>query len=240
MALKVSSVMVGVILVSVIVIVFAIVAINPRDKTGKREPRLHIVADMLKGLWRNKGKALGFIVAAFAFMYALILLSNLLGFLASSKIGGQSTGTSSMLTEGWLRFFGAAVVIYALVAVFLTFVLIFPPSSDNSTGDDELARSRAQIYLTAIAIIFIVPVFALGVYPNLPQQVGGGQVLRVEAIVDSDAVRPYFSNSNIEVYLIDRTSSGLLFLFLDKTKPEQRVMEVSSDLIKSITFSLSP
>jgi hypothetical protein len=144
------------------------------------------------------------------------------------------------LPEGWGRYFLAIVLIYAIPAVYLTLLFITEPNSSREQEDDPLVRTSARIYLIALAIIIIVPVYALGIYPYLPQNIGGGSILRVEALVSSDDLKPHFTNPNIETYLIDRTSNSSLFLLLDKSKQKHRVIEIASGLVKSITYNPTP
>lgn len=97
-----------------------------------------------------------------------------------------------------------------------------------------------MIYFTAIAIGVIPQLYALGVYPGIPQQLGGGQILPVTVITSSAELKLDLNDSNNDVYMIDRASSNTLFLLVSKNQKEYRVIEISSALIESITYLSTP
>jgi hypothetical protein len=155
-------------------------------------------------------------------------------------VGDFPGSSTSLLSGGWLRFFGAIICIYSLVAIYLTFQFVQQSSSEQSDDENPLAKTSSLIYLVTIAIVFIVPTYALGIYPNLPQQIGGGNIMRVEANISSNELNRDFSNTCIEIYLIDRTSNSSLFFLMDTAKQAHKVIEVSSDLIQSVTYKTFP
>jgi len=69
---------------------------------------------------------------------------------------------------------------------------------------------------------------------------GGGKILQVTVITSNQELKPSFADKDIETYLIDRTSSSVLFLLVSKSKPEYHTIEVSSPLIESVTYLAVP
>jgi len=85
-----------------------------------------------------------------------------------------------------------------------------------------------------------MPLYANGIYPNLPQQVGGGQVVKVELIVSDDETKSLMLNPENEIYLIDRTTNNTLFLLVDKSTDKYKVVEIPNASIKSTIYKTSP
>ena len=86
----------------------------------------------------------------------------------------------------------------------------------------------------------IVPLYAYYIYPYLPQQIGGGQVLHVGVVVSSDDLKSRFVLAQNEVYLVDRGPASALFLIINRGTQEHEVLEVSNSLIQSIIYNPSP
>jgi hypothetical protein len=222
-------------------ILIIVICVYPKDKYGVRKPRKHLMGELFESIKQKKLNLVAFLLGLFVFLLAINFIFDLLGFIASNRISTSSASSLPILfPEGWRRYFVAIVLIYGLPAVFLTFFFIIGSSSSPEEEEIPLARTSASIYLTAIAIVIIVPVYALGIYPYLPQHIGGGSMLRVELLVSSDELKPYFADPNVETYLIDRTSNSSLFLLLNKEKQKTRVMEIASGLVKSITYNPTP
>ena len=231
----------------IIIIIGAVKLISPKDTYGVRKPRKLIVGEAFKGVKQKATKFLGTLLAVFVVAFTIIFIFDSLGFITSNKISAPGTSSTAFFTEGLWRYLFAIVLVYTLVAVFVTtFSITQSSSSSRKEGpgsqqeDNPLGRAQAWIYLTALAIIIIVPAYALGIYPYLPQNIGGGSIMRVEALVSSDELKPYFTDPNIETFLIDRTSNSSLFLLLDKSKEKHRIIEIASGLVKSITYNPTP
>ncbi len=188
---------------------------------------------------KEKDTFLASLLAIFLLSLAMFLIPSLLTFITTNQVSTSNSLTPS-LPEGWGQYLFVIAIIYLLIALLLTSLVIFHPSSDTEEDANPLVGTSAWIYLVALAILIIVPTYALGVYPNLPQQIGGGKLLRVEAVVSSDQLKPYFTNDSIETYLIDRTSNSALFLLLNKDKQNPRIIEVATNLIQSITYNFPP
>jgi len=240
--LKRSAVMcAGLLIIAALTYIIIVVVINPKDKDGVKKPRKLIVGKVFEGIKKKTTKFLVSLLTFFVFLLAIQFTFDLLGFIASNKISASSTSsTAFFLSEGWRRYLLAIVLVYAIPAVYLTLLAITGPYSSGEQEDIPLVRTSARIYLIALAIIIIVPVYGLGIYPYLPQNIGGGNMLRVEALVSSDELKPYFTDPNIETYLIDRTSNSSLFLLLNKCNQKHRVVEIASGLVKSITYNPTP
>lgn len=236
--LKNTVVMYGITLFAAIIIFAVVIAVNPKDKHGVRTPRRHMLAKALGKMKQEKLQLLGYLLGGFAIVLAANLILSLLTFIRQGKV--SIVPTSTPLSEGWSRYLGTAIVIYALVAVYLTQLVVFHPSSESEQEDNPTARVSRWIYFVALAVGIIVPVYAFGVYPNLPQQIGGGRVIRVEVITSSEELKPFFADSRIETYLIDHAPRTSLFLLVNKDSQDYRVVEVASSLIQSITYNPFP
>ena len=180
------------------------------------------------------------IIWTLAFIYILSFLVFLLSFFMSR----EPVSIGSFITSfqgGWGRFFLAIAIEYLIAAATLFFFHVFPPSPDDSAmGDTALLRSSSTIYLIAICTVVTVPLYAFNVYAYLPQQIGGGQIIPVSVNISNNAISALVGNPDVETYLIDRTSSSTIFLLENKNGQSYRIIEISQDLIQTVTYSQSP
>jgi hypothetical protein len=237
--LRSTGVLVGILLLSAIILASIIIIINPKDKNGARTSRRQILSEAYKKIRESKGQVFVPLVGAFLFFYALNLLGSLLSFVLSGKVSATIRFTVT-LQGGWAQFFSVVVIIYALIAVYLTFITLYPPSAVVSDDDTALSNTSAFMYFAAMCITITVPVYALRVYPALPQQIGGGQLLQVQVAISDDTVRPQFDGQNVETYLIDRTSNTSIFFLQNNSQPGYKIVEIPNELIQSIVYAQSP
>jgi hypothetical protein len=165
------------------------------------------------------------------------LIPNLLGFIVSNQIGKPiSIPWGNLMADGWWRYFGTMVAIYAMLGTFLMFFILISTSSREDQPPDDVEKTWTWLFLLGLAVWFIIPVYSTGIYPYLPQQIGGGKLLQIEAVIVNDELKTYFTDSTIETYLIDRTSNSTLFLLTTKDKQTSKVFEVASSSIQSIIY----
>lgn len=223
---------------SVLLVVAVFILINPKDKDGNRRTRRQILKEAYQKMKETKGKIFIPLLGAFALFYLLNLSSSLLSFYVSGKLSTASK-TTFTFPNGWTQLFNSIVIIYLFVAVYLTFIALYPPStSDNESS--TMSNSSASIYLIALSIIIIVPVYILRVYPALPQQIGGGQLIKVHIAISDNSIEPKFSNPEINTYLIDRTSNTSFFMLQKNDETEYKIVEIQNGIIQSIVYAQSP
>jgi hypothetical protein len=233
-----ASIGIGFLVALIIVLIW--IAIDPKDMHGIRTTRRQALAER----FRNARRLIGGFFFIFVFMLILVITSSLLDFIRFNKVTELSSrGTQPILqTGGWFQFFLTIVIIYIAVASVLIYRFFLPPRSTPSSEDKggKVALNPWMIYFIAIAIGVIPQLYALGVYPSIPQQLGGGQILPVTVITSSDELKLDLTDPNNDVYMIDRASSNTLFLLVSKNQKEYRVIEISSSLIESITYLSTP
>jgi len=229
----------GIVLFATLIIVLIWIAIDPKDMHGVRTTRRQALLER----FRQPRRLISVFFLLFVFMYILVITSSLLDFIRLNKVTDLSSrGAQPLLqTGGWFQFFLAIIIIYIAVASVLIFRFFVPPR--NTASSEDKGSNVAfpwTIYFTAIAIAVIPQLYALGVYPSIPQQLGGGQILLVSVITSSDELKLDLADPNNDIYLIDRASSNTLFLLVSKNQKEHRVIEISSSLIESITYLSTP
>jgi hypothetical protein len=92
-----------------------------------------------------------------------------------------------------------------------------------------------MIYLLALAI----PVYSLGVYPYLPQRIGGGGIIAVQVVTPLKMLCKQFADPSMRTYLVDRTSSSLIFQLVKEQESQLKenvIMEVANSQIQSIVY----
>jgi hypothetical protein len=222
-----------------LILTVAIIIINPKDKEGSRRTRRQIIKEAFQKIRESKGQVFTPFIGIFIFMYLLNLLVSLLSFYLAGKFSTTIKSTFA-LQAGWSSLFGTIVMIYALIAVYLTFIVLYPPSSVSSEDDTPLAITSSFIYLASVCVLLIVPLYAIRVYPVLPQQIGGGQLLRVDAVISDKTIASQFEEPDVEIYLIDRTSNTSFFVLQGTSQSEYKIVEIQNGLIQSITYNGSP
>lgn len=235
--LRSTSILFGIIIFVVLLVVTVFIIINPKDKDGTRKTRRQILSEAYKKIKETKGKDFASLIGAFILFY----LFNLSGSLVSFYLAGTVSTTSKVgftLPNGWAQLFNAIVIIYAFIGIYLTFIALYPPV----TTDDDTALSTPSsfIYLISFCIILIVPLYAFRVYPALPQQIGGGQLQKVQVVISNKSIESQFSDPNIETYLIDKTTNTSFFMLQNITNKEYRIVEMQNGLIQSIIYAHSP
>ncbi len=233
----------GLIVISLLILVLiAMLIINPKTE-GKRVSR----KELLKGFFSNAKEVgispiLDFIGILFLFTVLYPMITSLIVFLTTNKISAGSTGTLSFsidFSSVYFRFLVAVLLCY--LGISITFVSIIYQGkvvgSKSGSAPRLLDRVMSWSYLVAIIIAFLVPIYTYGVYPLIPQQVGGGKPVNVAIIANDPGIQKQLQQPDCQPYLIDRTSSSVLVLCINNTSKTYEVIEVQLTKIDMITFS---
>ena len=237
--LTTSTMFFGAVLLVVAVLCAVIIVINPKDRYGSREPRRVLIRRMVGDLRNNW---LTLLVGLFVIALVMWTVMSLSSFFVVERADGILGGYSPLLS-GWFRFLLGIVTIYLAFGTVLVMILMPHRRSVSKDKDDvqedPMSGSPAVLWAAAMAVSLILPIYALGIYPALLQQIGGGQVLRVEVAVSSDALKPTLEADQNELYMVDRAPGTTMFLIVNNDTQETSVMEVSNSLIESITYNPS-
>jgi hypothetical protein len=231
-------------LVVVLILLAVIIVFNPKNRNGTQSSRKEILREAVGWITKpqNIGEVLLRLSTIFLFILAWNLMISLVGFIGSNEIVAASSSGTLRLAPGWDRFFVAALILYIPSAIYLLFITKTPGDSSNldEPEKDPTRKYAAQLYLSAFIIGIVVPLYSLGIYPTLPQQMGGGRMVPVEVITSSEKLDQSFSVSIVDVYLLDRSSSRSLFLLVNKQKQSHLIMEIADSQIQSITYKSFP
>jgi len=115
---------------------------------------------------------------------------------------------------GIIRFIFSAILVYIFISVILFTVLFFRASDTNHSGSKSFIRSRF-IYLLIYVLIIVLPLYTFGVYPHLPQQIGGGKLQQVEIKTDINDFQIETSKPNISTFLVNRSENTTILLVVD-------------------------
>jgi hypothetical protein len=236
------SILLTILLVLCVTLLMAVIlVINPKNRSGVREPRKKVLTDALRQM-RDRRSGLTSLLVVCLTIFAASVLPSLLLFMAVGKVGiGIGTPATGLLTEGWQRYRDCIIVIYMCIAVFMVLRFLLPLTPAPPPDEGPLVRTSARVVLfLSFALVLVVSVYAAGVYPGLPQHLGGGQLLRVQVMVSSDQLRLLLSDPAVETYLVDRTSSGSIILLLCRGQQRLRILEVAQEAIEAIVYTPSP
>ena len=239
----VSATFLAIIIFIVVLVIFIVILINPKDKNGDRKSRKQQVKEIFFDIKKNVFKILGGVLVLLVFMFVYFMSASLLSFLATNNFNSASKSTD-VLSGGWGRYLGGISLVYILVTTYLLGIIIIPNKSTKDEADllsnNPMTPISSRIYFVAIAIIVIMPLYANGIYPNLPQQVGGGQVVKVELKISDDEIKSFVLNPENEIYLIDRTNNSTLFLLINNLTEKYQVAEIPNSSIQTIIYKTSP
>ncbi len=235
-----SILLLAVIFFSVFLVILIFIFINPKDKNGIKKPRSQQLREIFTGTKEEAKKTIYGILIIFCFIYIFLLIGNLLNFLSTNNIYGVSK-TSGLFAGGWGRYLGGISLVYILITTYVM-AIIMPNKTRKDDFDllssNPLTPISSKIYIVALAIIIIMPLYAYGIYPILPQQVGGGQVVRVEISTSDGDIKPLIIKRSTEIYMVDKANNNMLFLLIDKNTKKYQVVELPNDSISSIFYNI--
>jgi hypothetical protein len=226
-----------------------VIILNPKEKDGSRSSRKEKLRKLFAALTNdvNYKKIIGNLLIVFIGLDAVFLLSSIMKLLRTGEITSNIT-TKLYFQMGWSRFFIAIVIVYTFIAILLLIMSSTARQPTNEEGGDNEKESSKNIvsqYFSWIYVLFptvatIISVYAFGVYPYLPQQIGGGRLIPVEVSSISEDIKATFITQTNDVYLIDRAPSSSLFLVVDQITDKYKIVEVPNNLIESVVFYESP
>lgn len=162
---------------------------------------------------------------------------------------------------GWLRFFFGSLALQTGFFITYTIVLYFRKRSTNqsTTTDDSdhtsvlgglgtavFSRFRASSYGLLLLVGIFLPLYALFIYPSLPQQFGGGSgipvvIIPVESNNSDDGLAACLSH--YETFLVDRTSDTFILLLEEdsiyRSEPLTQSIEVTTTVSATSAYTLS-
>jgi hypothetical protein len=146
-----------------------------------------------------------------------------------------SVGRSGLY--GGFMFSVAVTLVYFLALVLLVRATVIKRARRSTAGDSEGVVEPFFDWVAGIAfgLLLLVPVYALAVYPSIPQHLGGGTPvpIRIELSQGSSD----YALRGADVYLIDRTSDGALFLLVVKHDGKtKRVLEIPGSRVQVLEY----
>lgn len=228
------------VLAIIIVVILGFVLVNPKDKDGARKSRRENISDIFTSIKANFGKFMIYSLVIFLGVYIWLLIPSVIQLISTGNIDSTSATSSGSLQGGWARYFSGIVLVYLFIALFILSIVLVPGDKEKADDSNPIALTTGIIYLLAMAIIFIVPLYSTGIYPHIPQQIGGGQMIPIEMSSSSVNINAMFSEQGNETFLVDRAPNNTLFLIRDKSSNKYKVIEISNNLIDTIVFYKSP
>lgn len=157
--------------------------------------------------------------------------------------GGANTPYDSLpfLPSGpWWRYFFGMVLTFILIAIFVTYLRFFNTKASPRPSANPLNRIGSFVALAALLTFIVVPAYAMGIYPALPQQIGGGNPIKVTITTSNADLKQQFADPNIDTYLVDRTSSSTLLVLASKSTKTEVALEAANDQVETITYLRTP
>jgi hypothetical protein len=230
---------IGLIVVSIIIIILLIVfVINPKkdNKHVTRKERLQeFKADIKKRGFKSILDLLG--ILAF-FFFVLPIVSSFITFLTSNATSTGNSTTSIDFSSVYFRFILAVLACYIVLSLFFIGIIyqgkVMYSGSSNSVPPRLLNKVAGWIYLITFIVVLLLPIYSFGIYPLIPQQIGGGTAIPIEIMMNDSNLQNRLQPPLCQPYIIDRTSSAVLVVCVDVNS--YSVVEVQLDQVKSIIF----
>jgi hypothetical protein len=215
----------------IFLVVVVLLVINPaadENATSYREWLFRRATSLTT--WKGVLLVLSGTLVAFAILNVAM---GLIHFLTTNEVTFASDSSGRLLSPPVVRFTGAVFGLYGAAGAVLVYVRLVA-SGEKEFGGDPTRQQAGLVLWVAILIAIVLPLYALGVYPSIPQQVGGGMVVQVEVLTSKEDVSAWLGVPSADVYLIDRTSNSALFLVVDRHS--RRVVEVANSELQAITY----
>ncbi len=233
---------------TLIIVVLAFGPTVVRIITGRLRTLNDVKGEILKVLpnWKRVLWALIGLAGIYAMLIVLTTLQSLIDFVAANRLsfGFQTSGSgSSDLAVGWGRFIIAAFVLYALIAILLVqFSMTSSQPAQNTGGDTTATKGQyfteyASIVVISTFLVLVIPMYSIGIYPYLPQQIGGGGLVRADVFTSSPVLNAEMRHSARESFIVDRTSAGaVLVMVVDTKQGNYRIFEIPSSQVVGIDY----
>ena len=222
-----------IVVASILAVIFvAVIVINPKTGEGKKIVRREWFKEIIR--WSVKSLITRNVLL---FIFALIFIGEIGGLI--DFIGKSRTQTNISFSNAWWRFFAASVLIYTFITAFVILIIRLPRSEEQRIDPSRRPIGKSASLLMAALIVswIVLPVYALGVYPLLPQQVGGGQVVPIEITSTDPDVNQMISTTSVNLYLVDRTSDSVILLAINKKSQDFTLVEVPKSQLNSIKYT---
>lgn len=228
----------GLLVAAVLTIGILVILANPQKKDSPHVSRRQGFREWFQFLRKSGWTGLQSLAGALAFLLFLQLLASAMSFWMTGAIQTRSMLASS-LEAGWNEYFFAIALVYSIATAYLCFVSLFSVSYDLGSALPFISFT-SYAYLVAAAILIGIPIYALKIYPYLPQQVGGGQPIPVQIIANSGSGSTASLFNSMSTYLIDRTDSSYIFLVRNPVGATDEYIEIRSGLIDGIQYVSQP
>lgn len=211
--------------------------INPKNSDGTRMTRKKRLRQHVQEVLSIKSLKiiLNAVIAAIVLLAVLAFIPKFIQYLGGTEFSTFPNGMDLV----WVRFVGIAVMIYCLIAIFII-VQNFPRLRGEEVSDapDSSTSQLDKIYQWVGRLVWIiiitVPVFTFNLYGSIPQQLGGGQPIKVQVLIaDSNTTLPV--DKMKQTYLLDRTNESIILL-LDNSK-EVQVIEIPNSKLAAILYN---
>lgn len=105
----------------------------------------------------------------------------------------------------------------------------------------NLKRNNRKIIpnLSPIILSFLIPIYSYGIYPLLPQQIGGGLIVPITITTKTTSIQEQFQKPLCDPYLLDRTSSAVLIICNEVANDTYQIKELQLADIEMINFQKS-
>lgn len=221
--------------VVVVALVLIILILNPKGANGVRTPRRETLTKIANELAKIRISHVLRLGAAVATVLLLLLAGELLEFIRSGKAAAFLYPVRPDVDAGWLRFFLAISGLYLFVAALVSMFWGPAHSSTKSSPPRAAGVAYQLILFVSLGVLLTLPVYAVGVYPYLPQQLGGGLLVRVRVSGAADEMKA-LSRDAAATYLVDRTSTSLILLITSDGGKSREVVEVPMRAVDSLTY----
>jgi len=185
-------------------------------------------------------KSFGFSIFLFVTMTLLLMSFDFIMYIISGetrKIGGSN------YFNGIYYFFISIIAIYFLAITFMSFPYMIAKNKrtidqdeDTEDNSNKFQNVMGIIFLVVLFITFIFPMYTFRIYPEIPQQIGGGKLLEVEVITKSQSVNNILTKDNTLFYLLDQNSRNTFVAIVDTVDTYLQTISVSNDVIEYIIF----
>lgn len=230
--------------ISIVAIVLIIIAIliywiiNPpinKQKVSRKE-NLHTLWENLRSVGIKPVIEFFVLLALFTFVYPLI--TSFIVFLATDVVSSSDVLNQIDLSSEYFRFGLAVLACYLALSMFL-FSYIYRArvySIKKPLSKPKLLNNvSVLIYIVTFVVALLIPIYSYGIYPLIPQQIGGGSPVSINLLLSDNEFAKVLDSLTCNPYLLDRTSTSIVIIC--KNSLQNNIFEIPNSKIELLSFN---
>ena len=218
-------------ILSVFIFILIILLISKnKDQSLKK-----VISDFFKNFFEMKFAIIKYVFGFYIFLYLYFGLSSIFTYLIRNGNGETNYKLIAIPYQiAWFRYLIAIIIVYLLCAIFISFIFMVRTESNTNKSGNQVSKHSSLIFVAAIFVMIIFPIYSKFVYPYLPQHIGGGKPVEISINYFTDELNNKLKSID-KIYLIDKSNNSTILMLID-LNDDYHIFEIDNDQIISINY----